>query len=32
MGYAAVLAILLAVIIFIVTRIAEKLNGGNGIR
>ncbi|CQR25255.1 sugar ABC transporter permease [Streptococcus varani] len=31
MGYAAVLAILLAVIIFIVTRIAEKLNGGNGI-
>ena len=31
MGYAAVLAILLAIIIFIVTRIAEKLNGGNGI-
>lgn len=31
MGYASVLAILLAIIIFIVTRIAEKLNGGNGI-
>ncbi|MBY5033719.1 sugar ABC transporter permease [Streptococcus gallolyticus] len=31
MGYAAVLALLLAVIIFIVTRIAEKLNGGNGL-
>lgn len=31
MSYAAVLAILLAIIIFIVTRIAEKLNGGNGI-
>ncbi len=29
MGYAAVLAIMLAIIIFIVTRIAEKLNGGN---
>lgn len=31
MGYAAVLAIILAVIIFIVTRLAEKLNGGNGL-
>lgn len=31
MGYAAVLAITLAMIIFIVTRIAEKLNGGNGL-
>ncbi len=31
MGYAAVLAITLAIIIFIVTRIAEKLNGGNGL-
>lgn len=31
MGYASVLAILLAIIIFIVTRIAEKINGGNGI-
>ena len=31
MGYAAVLALLLAVIIFVVTRIAEKLNGGNGL-
>jgi multiple sugar transport system permease protein/raffinose/stachyose/melibiose transport system permease protein len=28
MGYAAVIAILLAIIIFIVSRIAEKLNGG----
>lgn len=32
MGYAAVLAILLAIIIFVVTRIAERLNGGNGIK
>ena len=31
MGYAAVLALLLALIIFVVTRIAEKLNGGNGL-
>ncbi|MDR0297724.1 MAG: sugar ABC transporter permease [Streptococcaceae bacterium] len=31
MGYAAVIAILLAVIIFIVSRISERLNGGNGI-
>ncbi|KEY63645.1 carbohydrate ABC transporter permease [Lactococcus cremoris] len=30
MGYAAVIAIILAIIIFIVARIAEKLNGGNG--
>ena len=30
MGYAAVIAIMLAVIIFVVSRIAEKLNGGNG--
>ncbi|MDO4871799.1 MAG: sugar ABC transporter permease, partial [Candidatus Saccharibacteria bacterium] len=28
MGYAAVLALILALLIFIVTRIAEKLNGG----
>ncbi|MDR0298956.1 MAG: sugar ABC transporter permease [Streptococcaceae bacterium] len=31
MGYAAAIAILLAVIIFVVSRIAERLNGGNGI-
>ena len=30
MGYAAVIAIMLAIIIFVVSRIAEKLNGGNG--
>ena len=30
MGYAAVIAIMLATIIFVVSRIAEKLNGGNG--
>lgn len=30
MGYAAVIAIILAIIIFVVARIAEKLNGGNG--
>ncbi|RFE01030.1 carbohydrate ABC transporter permease [Streptococcus parauberis] len=29
MGYAAVLALILAVIIFVVSRIAEQLNGGN---
>lgn len=30
MGYAAVIAIMLAIIIFVVSRIDEKLNGGNG--
>lgn len=30
MGYAAVIVIMLAIIIFVVSRIAEKLNGGNG--
>lgn len=30
MGYAAVIAIMLAIIIFVVSRIAEKLNGENG--
>lgn len=31
MGYACALAIVLAVIIFIIARLAEKLNGGNGL-
>lgn len=31
MGYAAVLALVLAIVIYIVTRIAEKLNGGDGL-
>ncbi|PCR99308.1 carbohydrate ABC transporter permease [Lactococcus fujiensis] len=31
MGYAAVIALVLAIVIFLVSRIAEKLNGGNGL-
>lgn len=31
MGYACALAIVLAVIIFIIAKLAEKLNGGNGL-
>ncbi len=32
MGYACALAIFLAVVIYIVSRLAEKLNGGNGLK
>nr|WP_257609871.1 sugar ABC transporter permease [Oenococcus oeni] len=32
MGYACALAILLTIIIFAVSRLAEKINGGNGLQ
>jgi multiple sugar transport system permease protein/raffinose/stachyose/melibiose transport system permease protein len=31
MGYACALALFLAVVIYVVARLAEKLNGGNGL-